>query len=121
MNSWRTPLAAGLWTFAFGAAVAGAVQPFNDSQPSLVINELMPARGIFPSRGSGDAVGGTLGFVYGFAGPFAPSVTASTTRSRRSSDSAIPGRLLFAAGIINHKHTRFANPLQLTQLGYPFR
>ena len=77
-------------TFAFGAAVAGAVQPFSDSQPSLVINELMPARGIFPSRGSGDAVGGTLGFVYGFAGPFAPSVTASTTRSRRSSDSAIP-------------------------------
>ena len=91
MKSWRTPLAAGLSTFAFGAAVAGPVQPFDDSQPSLVINDLMTPSGIFPPHGPGrSAAGDTLGFVYGFAGNFAPSVTASTTRLRRSSDRAIP-------------------------------
>lgn len=64
---------------ASGAALAattgvtGGGQPFGNLQPSLAVTEVLPLSGIFPRRDSGDsAVGDTLGFVYDFAGNFAP-------------------------------------------------
>jgi microcystin-dependent protein len=65
-----TSLAAG----AAQAAVtlpAGSGQPFDNRQPSLAISQYVAAQGLFPSTISGiDAPvsGGTIGFVYGFAG-----------------------------------------------------
>ena len=67
----------------FGSAHAqttgstGLSQPFNNMQPSLVVTEVLPMSGIFPSRGDGgSAMGDTLGFVYNFAGFFAPGYSA---------------------------------------------
>ena len=58
------------------AALAGSGQPFDNLQPSLAVTELMLSNGIFPSRnGSDQAVGGTLGFVYDFAGVDLPGMT----------------------------------------------
>jgi microcystin-dependent protein len=73
-----------LWLFvislcmAFGSAQAqttgttGGGQPFNNMQPSLAVTEVIPMFGIFPPRDGGSATGDTLGFVYDFAGNFAP-------------------------------------------------
>jgi microcystin-dependent protein len=62
-----------------GAGRAQSVQPFSNLQPSLVVNEDITDAGIFPSfSGSGSASGGMLGFVYDFAGNFAPSGSLST-------------------------------------------
>jgi microcystin-dependent protein len=57
--------------------VTGGNQPFNNMQPSVVVTEVLPLAGIFPSRDGGSAVGGTLGFIYNFAGNFAPGGTAA--------------------------------------------
>lgn len=58
--------------------VTGGGLPFDNMQPSLVVTEVIPLTGIFPSRGPGGfASGDTLGFVYGFAGNFAPGGTAN--------------------------------------------
>jgi microcystin-dependent protein len=58
------------------AALADAAQPFDNLQPSLAVTELMLSHGDFPSFGeSGQALGGTLGFVYDFAGSFLPGTT----------------------------------------------
>jgi microcystin-dependent protein len=69
-------LSSALAAIPFEAALAGPVQPFDNLEPSLVVNELMTPTGIFPPHdGSGPAEGDTLGFVYDFAGPLAPTGT----------------------------------------------
>ena len=55
----------------------GGNLPFNNMQPSLVVTEVLPLAGIYPSRDGGTASGGTLGFIYNFAGNFAPGGTAA--------------------------------------------
>jgi microcystin-dependent protein len=51
-------------------------KPFSNLQPSLVVTELTVTQGIFPSNGGGGfASGDTLGFVYDFAGNFAPGTS----------------------------------------------
>ena len=55
----------------------GGNLPFNNLQPSLVVTEVLPLAGIYPSRDGGTASGDTLGFVYNFAGNFAPAGTAA--------------------------------------------
>jgi microcystin-dependent protein len=58
------------------AALAGSAQPFDNLQPSLAVTELMLSNGDFPSRDQpGFASGGTLGFVYDFAGAALPGTT----------------------------------------------
>jgi microcystin-dependent protein len=47
--------------------------PFTNLQPSLALTLVTPTAGVFPSGGGGgSATGDTLGFVYEFAGNFAP-------------------------------------------------
>lgn len=68
--------------FACGAAIGtaqaqtgttGSGQPFDNHQPTLTVTQAIATTGIFPSRGGGGtAFGDTLGFVYSFAGNFAP-------------------------------------------------
>jgi microcystin-dependent protein len=50
-------------------------QPFTNIQPSLALTEVTPtgAGGDFPSFTSGGALGNTDGFIYNFAGNYAPS------------------------------------------------
>lgn len=58
------------------AAKAGSPgQPFTNVQPSLAVTEVTPtgAGGVFPNFNSGGALGNTDGFVYDFAGNYAPS------------------------------------------------
>jgi microcystin-dependent protein len=48
-------------------------KPFSNLQPSLAVTVFTPFSGIYPSSGgSGSAIGDTLGFVYAFAGNYAP-------------------------------------------------
>ena len=47
--------------------------PFDNLQPSLAINAITLTAGIFPSSGTGNVNGDTLGFIYDFAGNFVPS------------------------------------------------
>jgi len=63
------PLAAVPIHAAFAAA---SPTPIDNLQPSLALNELVITNGVFPVRGSGTAMGDTLGFVYDFAGGFTP-------------------------------------------------
>jgi len=54
-------------------------QPFDNFQPSLALTIVTPTSGIFPSGGGGgSATGDTLGFVYYFAGNFAPAGSITT-------------------------------------------
>ena len=64
-----------------GVAAADDINPFDNTQPSLVITEAIPLSGSFPSQGGGPgtAAGNTLGFIYDFAGGFVPGGSASTT------------------------------------------
>lgn len=55
-----------------GMATADDINPFDNTQPSLVITEAVQLEGTFPDPGGGTPSGNTLGFVYGFAGNFAP-------------------------------------------------
>jgi microcystin-dependent protein len=58
------------------AALADSGQPFDNLQPSLAVTELMLSHGVFPSLDEpGLALGGTLGFVYDFAGSSLPGTT----------------------------------------------
>jgi microcystin-dependent protein len=53
--------------------LTGLGLPFDNLQPSLAVTEVMSPSGVFPSGGGGgSALGDTLGFVYNFAGNFAP-------------------------------------------------
>jgi hypothetical protein len=54
------------------AAMTDIATPFSNVQPHLTLTEAMPLYGIYPSAGSGSAYWDTLGFVYDFAGNFAP-------------------------------------------------
>jgi microcystin-dependent protein len=66
-------LTAVLSAIPFETALAAPAQPFDNLEPSLVVNEVMPRSGVFPNLGgSGPAEGDTLGFVYNFAGSFVP-------------------------------------------------
>jgi len=55
-----------------GAFAAASPTPIDNLQPSLALNSLMVTSGVYPGRGSGAALGDTLGFVYDFAGGFTP-------------------------------------------------
>jgi microcystin-dependent protein len=58
------------------AALADSGQPFDNLQPSLAVTELMLSHGVFPSFDESEqALGGTLGFVYDFAGSSLPGTT----------------------------------------------
>jgi microcystin-dependent protein len=77
----------GFALFAFFALMAGAAQaqttgttggsqPFDNMQPSLAVTEVLLTEGLFPNLGGGgSAGGGTLGFVYNFAGNFSPGTS----------------------------------------------
>ena len=62
------------------AQAASPGQPFTNIQPSLALTELMTtgAGGVFPSFTSGGALGDTDGFIYNFAGNYAPSGSVYT-------------------------------------------
>ena len=54
-------------------------QPFSNFQPYLVVTEVTLTAGIFPSGGGGGSgMGDMLGFVYDFAGNFAPGTSFLT-------------------------------------------
>jgi microcystin-dependent protein len=53
-------------------ALAGSQQAFDNEQPSLALTLVTPTRGSFPDGSASKAEGATLGFVYDFAGGFAP-------------------------------------------------
>lgn len=67
--------AAGASAAPITTGITGSGLPFDNMQPSLVVTEVLPLSGIYPSRDGGFALGDTLGFVYGFAGNFAPGGT----------------------------------------------
>jgi microcystin-dependent protein len=55
------------------SATTVTVAPFSNLQPSLVINELVDQQGVYPSHDTeGGGGGGRLGFIYDFAGGYAP-------------------------------------------------
>ena len=53
-------------------ALAGSQQAFDNQQPSLALSLVTPTFGSFPDGKATNAEGATLGFVYDFAGDFAP-------------------------------------------------
>ncbi len=53
-------------------ALAGSEQAFDNRQPSLALALVTPSFGSFPDGSATKAEGATLGFVYDFAGAFAP-------------------------------------------------
>ncbi len=55
--------------------LTGGGQPFDNMQPSLVVTEVTPFSGVYPSRDVGFPSGDTLGFIYDFAGNFAPGTS----------------------------------------------
>ncbi|HSN21531.1 MAG TPA: IPTL-CTERM sorting domain-containing protein [Usitatibacter sp.] len=70
---------------AIGAAQAqtgatGGDQPFGNYQPTVNLTEAVMMTGLFPSQGgSGSASGATIGFIYPFAGNYAPSGSANAS------------------------------------------
>jgi len=56
--------------------MTGGGQPFDNLQPSLAVTEVVTQTGIFPSPDGGSVSGDMLGFVYDFAGNFAPAGSA---------------------------------------------
>jgi microcystin-dependent protein len=76
MNKTAIYFVAAVSAVSANAALAGSGQPFDNLQPSLAVTELMLSKGVFPSRDQpGSALGGTLGFVYDFAGAQLPGMT----------------------------------------------
>jgi microcystin-dependent protein len=64
---------------------------YTNYQPSLVVTEVLPNQGIFPSFGGGGvARGDTLGFVYAFAGNFAPGTSLVANGQSASIGANIP-------------------------------
>ena len=59
----------------------GSGAPFTNYQPALAVSQVVELTGLFPSTVSGEATNGTLGFVYSFAGSFAPRGSAFATGS----------------------------------------
>ena len=64
--------ATSLVTLPACAALAAPQQAFDNQQPSLALTLVTPAFGSFPDSQASQAAGATLGFVYDFAGAFAP-------------------------------------------------
>ena len=73
----KSVLLAGTALIAAAASTAAVADPapFTNIQPSLALTEVTPtgAGGNFPSFTSGGALGNTDGFIYNFAGNYAPS------------------------------------------------
>jgi microcystin-dependent protein len=72
--------AAGVAQAQTTTGTAGGGAPFGNQQPTLTVTQAIMTTGIFPSSGSGSTTfGATLGFIYPFAGAFAPegSIDAS--------------------------------------------
>ena len=67
--------------FAQTTGTTGGGAPFDNVQPSLAVTEVLLTSGIFPAHATdipdASAVGGTMGFVYNFAGGFVPFATLS--------------------------------------------
>lgn len=59
----------------------GQSLPFDNRQPSLVVTQALPLAGFYPSRDGGSAMGDTWGFVYSFAGNYAPGSSRSADGS----------------------------------------
>src|SRR6266480_845929 len=55
--------------------LTGGGQPFDNMQPSLAVTQVTPLAGIYPTSVSGFPSGDTLGFIYDFAGNFAPGTS----------------------------------------------
>jgi microcystin-dependent protein len=72
----RAPLLASCAIAALAGSAAAQTaspgQPFTNIQPSLALTEVTPFTGVFPSAGSGPASRDMLGFIYDFAGNYAP-------------------------------------------------
>ncbi|WP_291990009.1 tail fiber protein [Candidatus Accumulibacter sp. ACC007] len=59
--------------------ITGGGQPLDNTQPSLAVTQVMTLNGLFPPRDpGGTAYGDTLGFVYNFAGNYAPGNSVAT-------------------------------------------
>ena len=70
-------LAMGALADGTAAVAATTVAPFSNYQPSLAISELVEQAGIYPTQAGGSGGGGdTLGFIYDFAGNYAPRGTS---------------------------------------------
>jgi hypothetical protein len=65
-------LATALAAASTSVALAGSQQAFDNQQPSLALALVTPTFGSFPDGKATNAEGATLGFVYDFAGDFAP-------------------------------------------------
>lgn len=61
---------------AGAAGSSTVVAPFSNSQPSLVLNEVVDVAGIYPSQTTGATNGNTTGFVYTLAAMQTPSGSA---------------------------------------------
>ena len=101
----------------FGAAIASpsraatTVAPFSNYQPSLAITQVVDTSGTYPSFDNGGAAAGaTLGFVYSFAGDYAPYGTLMVRGQVQSISSNTPlyGLLGFSYG--ENSNTTFALP-----------
>src|SRR5512142_175993 len=67
------PACAMLGTAYAQTGSTGGGQPFSNYQPTLTVTQAIATNGIFPARsGGGQAFGDTIGFVYSFAGDYAP-------------------------------------------------
>jgi microcystin-dependent protein len=71
-------LAMALGGASTGVAFAGSQQAFDNQQPSLALALVTPTFGSFPDGSASQAEGATLGFVYDFAGDFAPAGSLAT-------------------------------------------
>jgi microcystin-dependent protein len=58
--------------------LTGGGMPFSNIQPSLVVTDGILTSGLFPSQSGGSPSGDTLGFIYNFAGNFAPRGSVPT-------------------------------------------
>lgn len=60
---------------------AGNGVPFTNYQPALAVSQVVELNGVYPSAFQGEATSGMVGFVYSFAGNFAPRGSAFATGS----------------------------------------
>ena len=72
-------LAMALAAASTSVALAGSQQAFDNLQPSLALTLVTPLFGSFPDGQATQAQGATLGFVYDFAGDFAPGGALAAT------------------------------------------
>lgn len=102
-----------LSTHAVHAQVTGAVGsgvPFTNYQPSLAVTQSVELTGVFPSPFGGEATNGTVGFVYSFAGNFAPRGSAFATGSLLFINGNAPSFSLLGTTYGGDGQTRFRLP-----------